>query len=64
MYYWSRNKDEAKEALKNALADALPEDKAKAVFDAIEAFVDIYVEAATEDLDDKINKRGIYDPDY
>lgn len=64
MYYWSRNKDEAKEALKNALADALPEDKAKAVFDAIEALVDVYVEAATEDLDDKINKRGIYDPDY
>lgn len=64
MYYWSRNKDEAKEALKNALADALPEDKAKAVFDAIEALVDVYVETATEDLDDKINKRGIYDPDY
>lgn len=64
MYYWARTKEEAKEALIEALKDALPEDKAKRVFDALENFVDKYVEAATEDLDDKINKRGMYDPDY
>jgi hypothetical protein len=34
------------------------------LLEAIERFIDAKIEIATNDLDDRINKRGMYDPDY
>lgn len=34
------------------------------LFEAIQRFVDTRIEDAVRDLDDRINHRGMYDPDY
>lgn len=50
----------AERDLRKVLAENLPEEAAEKIFDAVKEFV----EAKCADLDDKINKRGQWDPDW
>ena len=65
MPYWSGNsKEKAKGELLAALSKVLPEEKAQETLQALENFVNAYIDYATDDLYDRVNKRGAYDPDY
>lgn len=65
MSFWnSKKKEETKENLLNALLNVYHQEDAQAILEALEAYVEIRIEDATSDLDDRINKRGEWDPDY
>jgi len=55
--------EKSKEALIKRLRRSTTPDQ-RDIASAIEAFIDMKIEIALSDLDDKINKRGMYDPDY
>lgn len=57
---WLPREYKAERDLKKVLVGILPETVAEKVFDAIRE----YVEAKFDDLDDKVNQRGRWDPDW
>lgn len=64
-YYSDRTVKVARDQLLNVLEQKLSaETDVMSIMDALEYYVNTKIEAACSDLDDKINKRGQWDPDY
>ena len=46
------------------LPKLMSDDQRQEFLEALDAYVKVRINAAVKDLDDKINQRGEYDPDY
>jgi hypothetical protein len=55
---------EARETFREAVRTALVLDRSDEVADAIMQYVDEMFDVKFDEFDDRINKRGIYNPDY
>lgn len=65
MSYWTgKRKDEAEEAVKKLLTKFVSGEEALSFLEIINEYVDAKIEHAVGDLDDRINKTGVWDPDY
>lgn len=53
-----------KEELIVFVNESFPKVRERRVFDKLIEYIEAKVDAAIRDLDDKINERGVYDPDY
>lgn len=56
--------EEAEDNLNNALEKVFDIATAKMLEKAIKDYVDAKIKYLDNDIDDKINQRGMYDPDY
>ena len=57
-------REEAEKALREALKHVSEHHSNKDLADAIIAVIDTRIKEAIDDLDDKVHKRGQYDPEW